>query len=61
MITQAEIETQIAFEREAIAHGLNRLHKNIQELEDKSYASASVYGVASIDALLPILIKDLWI
>lgn len=57
MITQAEIETQIAFEREAIAHGINRLHKSIQELEDKSYASASVYGVASIDALLPILIK----
>ena len=57
MITQAEIETQIAFEREAIAHGLSRLYKNTQELEDKSYASASVYGVASIDSLLPILIK----
>jgi len=57
LITQAEIETQIAFEREAIAHGLSRLYKNTQELEDKSYASASVYGVASIDSLLPILIK----
>ena len=57
MITQAEIEKQIAFEREAIAHGLNKLHRTTRELEDKSYASASVYGVASIDALIPILVK----
>jgi len=57
LITQAEIEKQIAFEREAIAHGLNKLHRTTRELEDKSYASASVYGVASIDALIPILVK----
>jgi DNA-directed RNA polymerase len=55
--TQAEIEAQIAFEREAISHGLHKLHKNTQELENKSYASASVYGVASIDKLVPILVK----
>jgi len=57
LTTQAEIDAQIAFEREAIAHGLHKLHKNIRDLEDKSYASASVYGVASIDALLPTLVQ----
>ena len=57
MPTQAEIEAQIAFEREAISHGLHKLHKNTQELENKSYASASVYGVASIDKLVPILVQ----
>ena len=57
MPTPAEIEAQIAFEREAISHGLHKLHKNTQELENKSYASASVYGVASIDKLVPILVQ----
>ena len=57
MITQAEIDKQIQLEREAIAHGLHRLRKNTRDLENKSYASASVYGVASIDTLLPILVE----
>ena len=57
MTTQAEIDAQITFEREAIAQGLRKLHKNTNDLENKSYASASVYGVASIDALLPELVK----
>ena len=57
MITQAEIDAQVAFEREAISHGLNKLHRNTHELENKSYASASVYGVASIDVLLPKLVQ----
>ena len=57
MITQAEIDKQIQLEREAIAHGLHRLRKNTRDLENKSYASASVYGVASIDSLLPILVE----
>jgi len=57
LITQAEIDKQIQLEREAIAHGLHRLRKNTRDLENKSYASASVYGVASIDTLLPILVE----
>jgi len=57
LTTQAEIDEQIKFEREAIALGLQRLYKNTHDLEDKSYASASVYGNASIDALLPKLVQ----
>jgi DNA-directed RNA polymerase len=57
LTTQAEIDEQIKFEREAIALGLQRLYKNTHDLEDKSYASASVYGNASIDVLLPKLVK----
>ena len=57
MITQAEIEAQIAFEREAISYGLQKLHKNTRELENSSYASASVYGAASINSLLPVLVQ----
>lgn len=53
MTTQAEIDAQIEFEREAISQGLKKLRKNTADLENKSYASASVYGAASIDALLP--------
>jgi DNA-directed RNA polymerase len=59
LITQAEIDEQIQLEREAIAHGLERLRKNTRDLEDKSYASASIYGVASIDTLLPILVDHI--
>ena len=59
MLTQSEIDAQIQFEREAISHGLRKLHKNTQELENKSYASASVYGAASIDVLLPQLVKHI--
>jgi len=57
LTTPAEIEAQIAFEREAISHGLQKLRKNTRDLEDKSYASASVYGAASIDTLVPILVQ----
>ena len=57
MTTPAEIEAQIAFEREAISHGLKKLHKNTADLENKSYASASVYGATSIATLLPILVQ----
>ncbi len=56
MNTQAEIDAQIAFEREAISHGLHKLHKNTSDLENKSYASATIYGVSAIQTLLPTLI-----
>ena len=57
MATPAEIDEQIKLEREAISQGLNKLHKNTQDLESKSYASATVYGVASIDTLLPLVVQ----
>ena len=59
MATPAEIETQVRFEREAISQGLNKLRKNTQDLEEKSYASATVYGIASIDSALPTVIQHI--
>ena len=53
MPTKFEIDEQIALEREQIRQGLQQLHSNTSNLEDKSYASSSVYGVASIRELIP--------
>ena len=55
MPTKAEIEQQIALEREQIRKGLQQLHDNTNKLEQKDYASASVYGVASVECLLPVV------
>ena len=57
MPTPAQIDEQIQFERDAISQGLKRLHKNTYDLESKSYASATVYGAASIDTLLPLVVR----
>jgi len=54
--TPAEIDEQIQLERDAISQGLKKLHKNTRDLEEKGYASASVYGAASIDTLLPLVV-----
>jgi DNA-directed RNA polymerase len=59
MPTPAEIDEQVQLERDQIAQGLKRLHGNTTQLEQKSYASASVYGIASIDILLPLVVKRL--
>ena len=56
MPTPAEIDEQIQLERDAISQGLKKLHKNTRDLEEKGYASASVYGAASIDTLLPLVV-----
>jgi DNA-directed RNA polymerase len=56
LATPAEIDEQIQLERDAISQGLNKLHKNTRDLEAKSYASATVYGAASIDTLLPLVV-----
>ncbi len=55
MATPAQIEEQVQFEREAIRQGLARLKKNTQDLENKTYASATVYGCSSISTLLPLV------
>ena len=56
MPTPAQIDEQIKLERDQIAQGLKRLRDNTTKLEDKEYASATVYGVTSIDTLLPIVV-----
>ena len=56
MPTPAQIEEQVQLERDQIAQGLKRLRKNTCQLEQKSYASATVYGIASIDTLLPLVV-----
>ena len=53
MPTPAQIDEQIKLERDQIAQGLKRLRDNTAKLESQNYASASIYGVTSIDELLP--------
>ena len=57
MPTPAQIDEQINHERDAIAQGLKRLRENTKNLEEKSYASASIYGITTIDALLPLVVN----
>jgi len=57
MPTPAQIEEQVKLERDQISQGLKRLRKNTCQLEEKSYASATVYGIASIDTLLPLVVE----
>ncbi len=57
MATPAEIKEQCELERSAYNQGTDRFKKNTIDLEEKSYASASVYGIHSIDVLIPLLVK----
>ena len=56
MATPAEISAQVELEREQIRQGLEKIRDNTQKLEDKEYASATAYGVASIEQLLPLVV-----
>ena len=56
MPTPAQLDEQHALERRQIEGGLNKLKKDTQKLEQKEYASATVYGRCSIDQLLPTVI-----
>jgi len=58
-LPQALIEEQTQLERDQISQGLKALRDNTIKLEDKSYASASVYGIASIDTILPLVIEEI--
>ncbi len=51
------IEEQLQLERDQINQGLKNLTDNTIKLENKSYASATIYGVASIDSLLPLVVQ----
>ena len=57
MATPAQISEQVELERDAIRHGKDLLRKNTRDLEKKNYASASVYGASSIEALMAPLIE----
>ena len=57
MLTQDLIDEQKSLERRQIDGGLHRLRKQTKDLEEKAYASATEYGRASIDTLLPHIIK----
>lgn len=57
MPTPAQIHEQVELEREQIRQGLQAVRDNTRQLEEKEYASASVYGVASIQTMIPLVIK----
>src|SRR6056300_1294113 len=57
MPTPAQIHEQVELEREQIRQGLKQLRDNTRKLEEKDYASASVYGVASVQTLIPLVTK----
>jgi len=56
LATPAEIEEQVELEREQIRQGLKLLQESTHKLEQKNYASAAVYGVVSIDDVLPLVV-----
>ena len=58
-VPQYLIDEQTQLERDQISQGLKGLHDNTIKLEDKSYASASVYGIASIDTILPLVVAKI--
>ena len=58
-LTTDQIDEQVKLEREAISQGLKRLQDQTLKLEDQSYASATIYGVSSIETLLPRLINEI--
>ena len=57
MLTEQQIEDQKEFERKQISGGIDRLHSNTKKLEEKTYASATVYGSACMSSILPDLIS----
>lgn len=52
MVSPALTEQQIELEKRAIAYGREKLLENTKKMEERSYASASVYGATSIKAAM---------
>ena len=46
MLTEQQIQDQQNYERKQIKGGLDKLRSNTTKLEEKTYASATVYGSA---------------
>lgn len=59
MLTEAQVQEQVDFERECIRLGLEKLHKQTYQVESRDYASASVYGCASINTLIPLVVDKI--
>jgi DNA-directed RNA polymerase len=57
--TPQQIDEQVKLERDAIKQGLKRLHDQTNKLENQDYASATIYGISSIDSLLPDVAKQI--
>ena len=55
----ADLERQESFERKQISGGLEKIRSNTKKLLEKDYASATVFGSASIDTLLPLIIEQI--
>ena len=55
--TPKQIEAQIELERTQIKQGLKRLHDSTMKAENSSYSSSTVYGIASIDTLMPLVVE----
>jgi len=55
--TVSLIDEQVELERDQIRQGLKRLKDQSIKLENQSYASATIYGISSIDTLIPLLVK----
>ena len=59
MATPAQIDEQVQLERDSIRQGLKKLQDNTRQVEERSYASASIYGISSIDALMGPLVEKI--
>ena len=57
MATPAQISEQVELERDQVRQGLKRLRDQTRKLEEKEYSSASIYGIATIDTLLPLMVE----
>ena len=57
--TPQQIDEQVELERDAIRQGLKRLQDQTLKLENQNYASASIYGISSIDSLLPDVAEEI--
>ena len=57
MLTKSNIADQVRLERDQIRKGKEKLYGNTQKLEEQSYASASLYGATTLQALIPKLSK----
>ena len=55
----ADLERQERFERKQISGGLEKIRSNTKKLLEQDYASATVFGSASIDTLLPLIVKQI--
>ena len=58
-ITQDQLDQQILLERSQISQGLKRLRDQTLKLEQQNYASASIYGIASLQTLLPLVVDKI--